>query len=213
MYTNVCMDKLKLTDKESKAIRYIRNSLAHSGQTPTVREIMIHLGYRSPRSAAVIIDQLINKGILCRKPNGNFQIIKNIEDAESSAQTIDVPLVGTIACGFPILAEENIETMIPVTTKLAKPDGRYFLLKVKGDSMNEKGINDGDLVLVRQQATAQNGDIVVALIDNEATIKEFHKSDNTIILKPRSTNKSHNPIVLTRDFKIQGIVITPISNL
>ena len=202
-----------LSEKELKAIREIRNSLMHKNRSPSVRELMVSLGYRSPRSAAVIIERLINKGILRRGSDGNLRLMKNLEDDDVRAQTVDVPLVGNVACGTPILAEENIEAMIPVSTKLARPPHRYFLLKASGDSMNEKGINDGDLVLVRQQSTAENGDIVVALIDDEAAIKEFHISDKTIVLKPRSTNKQHKPIVLTRDFQIQGIVITSISNL
>ena len=124
-----------------------------------------------------------------------------------------MPLVGTVACGTPLLAEENIEAIIPVSVKLAKPHYKYFLLKASGDSMDQAGINDGDLVLVRQQPAAEIGDIVVALIDDEATIKEFHVSDETIILKPRSTNKQHKPIILTRGFQVQGIVITSIPNL
>jgi repressor LexA len=79
--------------------------------------------------------------------------------------------------------------------------------------MNQKGIDDGDFVLVRQQITAKNGDMVVALIDNEATVKEFHEAGETIILKPRSKNKQHQPIVLTKDFQIQGVVVVAIPNI
>lgn len=201
-----------LSDKELKAVREIRNSLMHRDRSPSVRELMASLGYRSPRSAAVIIGRLINKGILCRRSDGNLRLIKSLDD-DGRAQTVDIPLVGNVACGTPILAEENIETMIPVSIKLARSPYRYFLLKASGDSMNEKGINDGDLVLVRQQSTAENGDIVVALIDDEATIKEFQISDKTIVLKPRSTNKQHKPVVLTRDFQIQGVFVTSISGL
>jgi len=202
-----------LSHKESEAIRQIRNSLMHRGRSPSIREIMSSLGYRSPRSAALIITQLINKGILRRKPDGNLQIIKNLEDDKTRAQTVDVPLIGTVACGTPALAEENTEAMIPVSIKLTRPPYKYFLLKANGDSMNKKGINDGDLVLVRQQTTAKNGDVVVALIDDEATIKEFYISGETIVLKPKSTNKQHKSIVLTKDFQIQGIVVTTIPKL
>ncbi|MBL7132448.1 MAG: helix-turn-helix domain-containing protein [Candidatus Omnitrophica bacterium] len=124
--------------------------------------------------------------------------------------TIDVPLVGVVSCGTPLLAEENIEAKIPVSTKLAKPPHKYFLLRASGDSMDEAGINNGDLVLVRQQMVAGSGDNVVALIDDEATIKELQISNKAIILKPRSTNKEHQPITLTKDLKIQGVVITTI---
>lgn len=207
------MSDEKLSNKELEAIRHIRNAIMHKGQAPSIRELMVSMGYQSPRSISLIIDSLMKKGFLRRKPDSKLQLIKNLDDDETRAQTVDIPLVGVVACGTPILAEENIEMMIPVSTKLARPSSKYFLLRAKGDSMNEKGINDGDLVLVRQQVTADNGDIIVALIDDEATIKEFHHSGNTIILKPCSTNEQHKPIILTRDFQIQGIVITSIPNL
>ena len=142
-----------------------------------------------------------------------MQLIKNLESDTMRAQTVDVPLVGTVACGVPMLAEENIEAMISVSINLARPPHKYFLLRAKGDSMDKKGINDGDLVLIRQQPIAENGDAVVALVDNEATIKEFHVFDEAIVLKPRSRNSQHKPIILTKDFQIQGIVVTSIANL
>ena len=202
-----------LSDKELEAIRQIRNSLMHRGRMPSVREMMTSLGYRSPRSASVLMKKLMSKRILRRKPNGSYQLVDNLHDDTMRAQTVDIPLVGTVACGTPVLAEENIEGMIPVSTKLAKSPHRYFLLKAEGDSMNEKGINDGDLVLVRQQLTADNGDMIVALIDDEATIKEFYRLGDIIILKPKSTNKQHKPIVLTKDFQVQGVVVTAIPNV
>jgi len=213
VYTTVCMRNQLLSDKELEAIRQIRNSLMHRGKMPSVREMMTSLGYRSPRSASVLIEKLINKRILRRKPNGRYQLISNLYDDTMRAQTVDVPVIGSVACGTPALAEENIEGMISVSTKLARPPHRYFLLKAEGDSMNEKGINDGDLVLVRQQLTAHNGNMVVALLDDEVTIKEFYRSGDTIILKPRSTNKQHKPIVLTKDFQVQGVVVTAIPNV
>ena len=202
-----------LSDKELEAIRQIRNSLMHRGKMPSVREMMTSLGYRSPRSASVLMKKLMSKRILRRKPNGSYQLIDNLHDDTMRAQTVDIPLVGTVACGTPVLAEENVEGMIPVSTKLAKSPHRYFLLKAEGDSMNEKGINDGDLVLVRQQLTADNGDMIVALVDDEATIKEFYSLGDIIVLKPRSTSKRHKPIILTKDFQIQGVVVTVIPNI
>ena len=199
-----------ITAKELEAVREIRNSLMHVGRIPSVRELMSSLGYRSPRSASLIIDKLIQKGVLRRKENGGLQFVRNLEEDTTRAQTVDVPLIGMVACGTPILAEENVQAMIPVSTKLARPPHRYFLLKAKGDSMDQKGIDDGDLVLVRQQTTAKDGDTVVALIDDEATIKEFRIGGETFILKPRSKNKQHQPIVLTKDFQVQGVVVTSI---
>ena len=204
------MQEILLSNKELEAVRYIRNSIIHKGRFPSVRELMVELRYRSPRSASVIIEQLLKKRIVRKKADGNLQLIKNFEIDQSRAQTVDVPLIGTVACGLPILAEENIEAMIPVSVKLAKPPNKYFILKAKGDSMNEREINDGDMVLIKQQNYAENTDLVVALIDDEATIKEMKINSENILLLPRSTNKKHQPIILTRDFMVQGIVVSAI---
>ena len=204
------MQTAAVTNKELEAIRAIRNSLMRAGRIPSMRELMSSLGYRSPRSASLIVDKLIRKGALRRKDDGNLQFVKSLGDDTTRAQTVDVPLVGMVSCGLPMLAEENIQAQIPVSTKLAKPPHHYFLLKAKGDSMDQKGIDDGDLVLVRQETTAKDGDTVVALIDDAATIKEFRIGKETYVLRPRSTNKTHQPIVLTKDFQIQGVVVTTI---
>ena len=207
------MQTAAISNKELEAIREIRNSIMHVGRIPSMRELMSSLGYRSPRSASLIVNKLIKMGVLRRKDDGNLQFVKSLGDDNTRAQTVDVPLVGVVACGVPILAEENIQAKIPVSTKLARPPHRYFLLKAKGDSMNQKGIANGDFVLVRQQVTANNGDTVVALIDNEATVKEFYEAGETVILKPRSKNKQHQPIVLTKDFQIQGVVVATIPDI
>lgn len=133
-----------------------------------------------------------------------------IENEEPNL-TMKIPLLGSVSCGLPIFAEENIEAEIPISIKLLKRNQKYFLLRATGDSMDDAGISDGDLVLIKQQQTAQNGDNVVALIDNEATIKEFHHKGNIIILKPRSKSNKYQPIILTDDFRIQGIVESVIS--
>ncbi len=209
-----------LSIAERRAVREIRNSLMRVGRIPSLRGLMASLGYRSPRSASLLVDKLIKKGVLRRKEGGGLQFIRNLEEDTTRAQTVDVPLIGTVACGTPVLAEENIQAQIPVSIKLARPPHRYFLLKAKGDSMDlprpgrgQKGINDGDLVLVRQQTAAKDGEMVVALIDDEATIKEFHKAGETVVLKPRSRNKQHQPIVLTKDFQIQGVVVTAVPKI
>lgn len=203
----------EFSKKELEAIRIIRNYLMHHGNIPSVRKLQFELGYKSPRSAAIILDKLTNKGVLEKSKNGVLKLLLYEGPGEDNnrAETVDVPLLGEIACGTPIFAEENIEAYVPVSVKLAKPTNKYFLLKAHGDSMNETNINDGDLVLVKQQFTAENGDNVIALIDDEATIKEFQHKGDTIVLRPKSTNKKHQPIILTSDFRIQGVVITTIS--
>ncbi|OGX25038.1 MAG: repressor LexA [Omnitrophica WOR_2 bacterium RIFCSPHIGHO2_02_FULL_45_21] len=182
------------------------------GRCPSLRDLMNTLGYRSPRSASLLVNKLISKGILRRNSSGSLQIVRDFED-KANMQTIDVPLLGSVPCGTPILVEENIQAVFPVSTKLARPPYKYFLLRAKGDSMNKKGIDDGNFVLVKQQSTAENGETIVALVDNEVTIKEYSASRHAAVLRPRSTNKTHKPIVAMRDFQVQGVVVTVIPNL
>lgn len=183
------------------------------GKMPSVRELMAAMGYRSPRSADLLIKSLMKKGFLNRRANGNLQLLfTELPVPQLNAQTVNVPLVGTVSCGIPLASEENMEALIPVSVELARPPHQYFLLRAKGDSMNERGIEPGDLVLIRQQSTASNGDVVVALVDGEATIKEFQHHQKMIVLKPCSNNKKHQPIILTDEFKIQGLVVTTIPN-
>ncbi|HRY32273.1 MAG TPA: transcriptional repressor LexA [Bacteroidales bacterium] len=128
------------------------------------------------------------------------------EPEASYTKTVKIPVVGNVSCGLPILAEENIETYITVSERIIRSSYSYFILRASGDSMDDAGIKDGDLVLIRQQLTANNGDRVVALIDDEATIKEFHHKGSMIVLKPQSKNSQHQPIILSEDFRIQGVV-------
>ena len=208
VYYHVCMNQIILSSKESEATRQIRNFLVHEGRTPSVRELIKALKYRSPRSVSLLIESLIDKKILKKRDDGSLQLIQIL--GEETNRTVDVALVGTAACGAPILAEENIEGFFPVSMKLARPPHKYFFLRAKGDSMNKAGINDGDFVLVRQQSTVRNGEIIVAVIDDEATIKEFNRIGEAIILKPNSSSPVHRPIILTKDFLIQGVVVTSI---
>lgn len=199
----------ELTPKEARGLRYIRNALVH-GQAPSVRDLQRQLGYSSPNSANFIIQGLIEKDYLRRRPDRSLRLVRDMHNAPDHERTVDVPLVGTAPCGAPLLAEENLEAMIPVSVNIARPPHKYFLLRALGDSMNKAGINDGDLVLVRQQPDAENGDRVVALIDDEATIKVIKQSDDTVTLVPRSSNKEHQPMILRRDFRIQGVVMSVI---
>ncbi len=203
----------KLSKRELQALKTIRKYLFDYGKMPSVRDLMRELKYKSPRSASVIINGLEKKGILKRKQDGSFQLteFELPEDFGTREQTIKVPLLGSVACGLPIFAEENIEANIPISIKLIKKGHKYFLLRAKGDSMNKAGINDGDLVLIRQQQHAENGDKVLALIDDEATIKEYHHTGSLVVLKPKSNDKKYQPIILSDEFRIQGIVEAVIS--
>jgi len=207
------MEKPQLTSKELETMRQIRNWLVHRGHTPSVRELMAALGYKSPRSAQDIIEKLEEKGYLKKNETGTIKLIKDPDLGSTHAQTQDVPLISIVACGNPIFAEENIEAMILVSTSLVKNSAKYFILRAVGDSMDLAGIEDGDLVLVQQQEIAEDGDKVVALIDDSATIKEFYKRDDVVVLKPKSSNPAHKPIILSEDFRIQGVVTNVIPNL
>lgn len=205
--------EIDLTEKEIQALRTVRNAVVHGGLSPTVREVAKTLGFSSPRSAMLVINSLIEKGWLRRRDDNSLQILRDVLEQKNHAQTVDVPLVGNVACGAPLLAEENIEAVIPVSKSLARPGGKYFLLRAAGDSMNLAGIDDGDLVLVRQQTTADNGQKVVALINDEATVKEFHREKDVVLLKPRSRSKTHKPFVLSEHFLIQGVVVATLPRI
>jgi len=204
------MSEIQLSSKAREALRHIRNSVMHTGKVLSVRDLMGSMDYKSPRSALLLMQELEQGGFLRKRSDGSYSMLKDLTNSEESVQTVNVPLVGTVTCGAPILAQENIEAMIPVSTGLAKPGSRYFMLRAKGDSMNEAGINNGDLILVRQQSTAENGQPVVALIDDEATVKIFNQTGAIVTLMARSTNKNHQPIIVTDGLRLQGVVVATI---
>ncbi|MFA5029616.1 MAG: transcriptional repressor LexA [Patescibacteria group bacterium] len=192
-----------LNDKDKRAFSLIRNKIAHYGVSPSLREINEVTGGKSPRSASLVVDRLVRAGLI--KKTGQGLILTNIQQA-NSVSTVEVPLVGAVTCGEPMLAEENIQTRIPVSTMLAKKGFTYFLLRAIGDSMDQAGINSGDLLLIRQQESADTGERVVALINDEATVKILENKGDVVILRPKSSNKTHKPIILTSNCLIQGVV-------
>lgn len=202
-----------ISTKELEAIKIIRQFLFDFGTMPSVRDLMKAMHYKSPRSASVLIANLEQKGFLKKKKDGSLQLDFSDfpEDYGTRAQTVKIPLLGSVACGLPIFAVENVEAEIPISIKLIKKGHKYFLLRAKGDSMDNAGINDGDLVLIRQQQQASNGDRVVALINDEATIKEYHHNGSLVVLKPKSKSSKYQPIILSDEFRIQGIVEAVIS--
>ena len=182
---------------DSKGYRYIRNQIVTTGITPSLRNICKVVGYASPRSADLMLKRLAKRGLV-KRVNGTIKL--TTQGDFSSEQTVDVPLVGSVTCGSPSLAEQDPEAIIEISTRIARPGSTYFLLRAVGDSMNKAGINDGDLVLVRQQSTADNGERVVALINSDATVKRFYREGEVAVLKPDSTNKNHKTIVLSEEF-------------
>lgn len=199
-----------LTSKQADFFRMLLSLRKKHGVPPTIRELCEAGGYGSPRSVTQFLEALEAAGYIRRGDGARNVRILHLppEPAVERARTVDVPVVGTVAAGLPILAVENIEAVIPVSEKIARPPHRYFFLHVKGDSMNRAGIKHGSLALVRQQETARAGENVVALIDDDATIKRLKLAGGMVILEPVSSNPEHKPIVMDRDFRVQGVVVT-----
>ena len=193
-----------ITDKQRKVLEFIKKELKTKGYPPSVREICEGLGIRSTSTVHVYLERLEKNGFIRRDPT-KPRAIEVLEDTafSSKKEVVDVPIVGQVTAGKPILAVENIEDTFPIPAEKL-PNGYVFMLKVKGDSMIEAGILDGDYVIVKQQPHAENGDIVVALIGDEATVKRFYKEKDHIRLQPE--NRYMDPI-LVRELTILGKVI------
>src|SRR5260221_4459948 len=143
---------MSLTDKERDLFRYVRNWIVHTNETPSYSKLTGLLGYKSKRSISLLYNSLIEKGYVKRTGEG-IEILREPEFEEHRAETVDLPIVGNITCGEPNIANQDIQNMISVSTVLAKPPFRYFILKANGDSMDKKNIFDGSLVLIIQQET------------------------------------------------------------
>lgn len=212
---------LLLSDREQRILQYLKTETKKKGYPPTVREMCQFLGIKSTSTAHKALESLERKGLIRKDPSKpraieildqpeNSDRHSNSEKSEPSnhpdrTDVVDIPIVGRIAAGTPILAEQNIEDTFPVPSRYIK-SGVHFMLTVKGDSMIEAGIFDGDYILVQQQQVAKNGDIVVAMVDgfeSEATVKTFYKEKDHIRLQPE--NSAMSPI-LVHDVKILGLV-------
>lgn len=199
-----------LTKKQQKVYEFIESYIEAKGFGPTVREIAEGLELSSPSTVHVHLKTLEQKGYIVRDnlKSRSIALTRPLESAPTlgesgSSQSLTLPLVGNVAAGEPILAEENIEETMTLPTELVG-DSASFILKVHGESMIEAGINDGDFVVVKQIQVAHNGEIIVALIDDGATVKRFFKERDHIRLQPE--NSSMEPII-TRDCSIVGKVV------
>ena len=203
------MIRKPLTGKQSRFLKDLIAYVRREKRPPTFRELQDITGLKSPRSIGQYLGALENAGYIKRgEGSRNVRILRPATSLQSDGvTTVHVPIVGSAPCGVPVLAEQNIEGYISVSMTLAKPPSHYFILKANGDSMNEAGINNGDMVLIRQQTIAEDGQIVVALVDNEATIKRLRISKGYITLEPNSRNSEHHLIIVERDFQVQGVVV------
>ena len=179
-----------LTDKQNTIYEFIRDSISQTGFPPTVREIAERFEM-TPKGAHDHIKAIEKKGFIKCTQNKS-RAIELLVGKEKSANSISIPLVGSIAAGSPILAEENIEDYYEFP-KTSFGNGSFFALRVKGDSMIEEGIFDHDIVVIKMQNVAENGEIIAALIDGEATLKTFHKDKKGISLLP--ANAAYSPII------------------
>lgn len=174
----------KIDTKLEQVTKYLKKYQAENGFPPSVREICSALAIKSTATAHYYLDKLEERGILTRNANKNRSI-----SLSDTPEFVSVPLVGTVTAGTPILAVENLDGYYPLPVDFADSDD-CFLLRVSGESMIEAGIFNGDKIICKKAQTADNGDIVVALIDDSATVKRFFKRDGKIILHPENQTMS-----------------------
>ena len=201
----------KISEKQFQIFKFIVDSLKTMGYPPSVREIAEAVDLSSSATVHAHLKKLEDLGYI-RRGKGSSRTIeilnsayKPSDDNENNLNDITlIPIVGTVAAGTPILAQENIEEYFPLTSDFIKDANEVFMLKVKGDSMINAGILDRDYIIVRKQSVARNGEIIVALIEDEATVKRFLKTDRLIKLIPE--NDFMKPIIVN-DVNIVGKVI------
>ena len=194
----------KITPKQQEILDFIKQEIISRGYPPAVREICEAVSLKSTSSVHSHLETLEKNGYIRRDPT-KPRAIEIVDDQFNltRSETVNVPIIGTVAAGQPILAAENIENYFPIPSEYM-PNRQSFMLRVKGTSMINIGINDGDLVLVQQQKDAENGDIVVALLDDSATVKTFYREKGHVRLQPE--NDSMDPIIVEDQLEILGKV-------
>lgn len=182
-----------LTKRQQAILDYIKEKIKTTGYPPSIREIAEAVGLKSSSTVHAHLLQLEEKGYLKRDATKTRAIIPvDMDMPQQVTEVISLPLIGTVAAGIPILAEQNIEDYLPLPASFIGT-GTHFLLRVQGESMIEAGIMDGDYLIVRQQSNAANGEIVVAMLEDEATVKRIFIRDNYIELRPE--NSAMEPII------------------
>jgi len=194
----------KITSKQKEILEYIKETILKKGYPPTVREICEAVRLKSTSSVHSHLETLERNGFIRRDPT-KPRAMEILDDmfGLTRREMVQIPMIGTVTAGQPILAEENIEDYFPVPADLL-PNTQTFMLRIKGNSMINAGIFDGDRVIVERTPTAENGDIVVALIDDSATVKRFYKEDGYYRLQPE--NDAMEPIIVT-NMNVLGKVI------
>ena len=197
------MTQGKISKKQKEILEYIKSQILERGFPPAVREICEAVNLKSTSSVHSHLETLEKNGYIRRDPT-KPRAIEILDDSFNLTrrEMVNVPIIGQVAAGEPILAQENIENYFPIPTEFM-PNNKTFLLKVKGESMINAGILDGDMVLVEQTPSASNGEMVVALVDDGATVKTFYKEEGIFRLQPE--NDTMDPIIV-EDCQILGKV-------
>ncbi len=198
------MSKGSISKKQSEILEYIKSEILSKGYPPAVREICEAVKLKSTSSVHAHLETLEKNGYIRRDPT-KPRAIEIVDDAFqlTRREMVNVPIVGQVAAGEPILAEQNISSYFPIPAEFM-PNAQSFMLRVRGESMVNAGIFDGDMIVVQQQETARNGEIVVALVDDSATVKTFYKENGYFRLQPE--NDFMEPIIL-KEVAILGKVI------
>lgn len=198
-----------LTKRQQMVLDFITQSITDRGYPPTLREIGSHMGIRSTNGVNDHLRALERKGYLKREDMKSRALRPMKMAAAESEDVISIPVVGRVAAGEPVLAEQNVEDTVTLDRYFIGNQREVFGLRVRGDSMIDAGIHDGDFIFVRKQMHAERGEIVVALIEDEATVKYFHPGPDTIKLV--AANSAYAPIIIRkRDFRptqILGVVV------
>jgi repressor LexA len=198
-----------LTERQQQVLDYIKETVHERGYPPSVREIGEAVGLSSPSSVHAQLNSLVEAGMIKKdpaKPRAIMIVDEHPLAAEDDGRTRDVPVLGRIAAGTPILAAEHVDDVMTLPTDLVG-SGPVFLLEVKGDSMIDAGIHEGDLVCVHRQPDALDGEIVAALVaDEEATVKRLRRQDGKVILE--SANPSFEPMVFSEGVELIGKVVS-----
>ncbi len=194
----------KITSKQEEILEFIKQQILQKGYPPSVRDIGEAVHLRSTSSVHAHLETLERNGYIRRDP-AKSRTIEIVDDEFQLArrEVVNVPMIGTVTAGVPILAVEQVDNYFPIPTEFL-PNSQTFMLKVRGESMINVGIYDGDQIIVEQRSTARNGDIVVALIDDSATVKTFYKENGYYRLQPE--NDAMDPIIVDH-VEILGVVI------
>jgi repressor LexA len=211
------MKQSQLTKRQAEILGFIKTHIQYSGFPPTISEIQGQFSFKSPNAVQEHLKALVRKGQIRRNPNQwrGLELVVSNKNGEETGKysTVSVPLIGRVTAGLPVLAEENFEGTISVDRSLVGRAIRLFALHVRGDSMIKAGIYDGDIAIAQQQSAADHGDIVIALLGNEATVKRFCLKKKVIVLQPENDKMQPIRVSEGNDFKILGKVIATLHRI